>query len=199
MARDLPRFLICDPTGTGPENRSFVLHTQAPRFILECVPGGRGPVEMLDDTPADAEAVQRAATAALDWFEGETATEETTALLLRYRSQYDWRIDGAGDELAFRAGYAATDALAAELTSSGAVVHGVLFEPTPYRRWLAHRGDTGARRVEWAAERLTKPGPHVWTFTLGDPPAGEPAAQAARSKVGEAAGWRPFQTQSMRA
>lgn len=109
---------------------------------------------------------------------------------LRYRSAYDWSLGGLEDlQARFAAEYAKTDALAAELTSRGVAVAGVLFERKPFVDWLNGRGDSRELRLAWARERAETPGPHVWRFTLGNPPASEPAHPETREAFGEGAGW----------
>ncbi len=68
---DLPRFLLCQ-TGDDTDERCWVLHTQAPRLLLAAEPGGHGGILLLDPgLDVSSPDVQRAATEALDWFEGE--------------------------------------------------------------------------------------------------------------------------------
>ena len=48
----LPKFLVCLPcpveTAHCDDERSFVMHTQHPRFLMEFTPGGEGELLLLD-------------------------------------------------------------------------------------------------------------------------------------------------------
>jgi hypothetical protein len=68
MAEPLPRFLLCNAGEDGADDRSFVLHTEKPRFVVEIVHGGHGKVTMLGEGREDSPKVLRAVVEACAWF-----------------------------------------------------------------------------------------------------------------------------------
>jgi hypothetical protein len=118
------------------------------------------------------------------------------AVLLRYRSAYEWQITASDNlEVEFREACVETDALAAELTHRGATVYGVLFHRAMYGRWLGVRRDTRELRTKWAEMWVNEGTGELFLFTLGDPPAVEPIAPAAREMIGacdEFTGWAAY-------
>jgi hypothetical protein len=117
-------------------------------------------------------------------------------VFLRYRSADEWQIMATASlEADFREACVETDALAAELTHRGATVYGVLFDRTTYERWQGVRKDTRDLRTKWAERRVNEGTGELFLFTLGNPPALEPMAAAAREIIGaydEDMGWAVY-------
>jgi hypothetical protein len=125
--------------------------------------------------------------------------EQVSAVLLRYRSQYEWMIEPLEAlEADFRDAYAENDALAADLTRRGATVYGVLFKRRHYQDWLADRRDSREMREKWARQWVTEnTGSGIFVFTLGALKANEPAAPTAEALFGGSEtpiGWAIYQS-----
>jgi hypothetical protein len=118
--------------------------------------------------------------------------EQVSAVMLRYRSQYEWRTERSEAlEADFREAYAETEAITAELTRRGATrlwralrsfgVHALAWRSEGY----ASRAEMGRSASQWRQGTL-------FFFTLGSSSAGEPIAPAAREAIGliqEFKGW----------